>query len=65
MVNPWKRAIPDNTSLITPGAKLGHEFNTLISFSKNIVKPSSGEVVQNNCNSCCCAYDLMAKRVNL
>ncbi|KAF7812980.1 choline transporter-like protein 2 [Senna tora] len=26
---------------------------------------SSGEVVQNNCNSSCCAYDLMAKRVNL
>ncbi|KAF7836734.1 choline transporter protein 1 [Senna tora] len=25
---------------------------------------SSGEVVQNNCNSNCCAYDLMAKRVN-
>ncbi|KAI4333690.1 hypothetical protein L6164_018464 [Bauhinia variegata] len=25
---------------------------------------SSGEVVQNNCNSNCCAYDLLAKRVN-
>nr|KYP41506.1 Choline transporter-like protein 2 [Cajanus cajan] len=25
---------------------------------------SSGQVVQNNCNSNCCTYDLMAKRVN-
>ncbi|KAF7827353.1 uncharacterized protein G2W53_018517 [Senna tora] len=37
MVDPWKRAIPDSTSLITPGAKLGHDFSTLISFSENIV----------------------------
>ncbi|KAK7313039.1 hypothetical protein VNO77_37383 [Canavalia gladiata] len=25
---------------------------------------SSGQIVQNNCNSNCCTYDLMAKRVN-
>jgi choline transporter-like protein 2/4/5 len=25
---------------------------------------SSGQIVQNNCNSNCCTYDLVAKRVN-
>ncbi|KAF7810417.1 uncharacterized protein G2W53_037160 [Senna tora] len=44
MADPWKRAIPDKTSVITPGAKLGHEFNTLISFSENIVNFEAWEV---------------------
>ncbi|KAJ4836176.1 Choline transporter protein 1 [Turnera subulata] len=47
---------------IVPYAMLGIFYMFWISAALHLF--SSGEIVQNNCNSSCCAYDLMAKRVN-